>query len=152
MIQRASDTGNIRAMYEVINEIKKTAPPLKSKTGELLTDSKKKLERLVEHYVDLYSTNTYISDKAFEFFTQSTAFNILDVEPTLQDVSEAIGCQHCDKAPGQDGIRPDVIKCGKEVLVGPLYALLGRRKCTTGHAGCKNCHSVQEQGRPHRLQ
>ena len=77
-IQRASDTGNIRVMYEVINEvigkqIKKTAPPLKSKTGELLTDNKKKLQRLVEHYVDLYSTNTYISEKALESFPQSTA-------------------------------------------------------------------------------
>ena len=127
-IQRASDTGNIRAMYEGINEaigkqIKKPAP-LKSKTGELLTDNKKKLERLVEHYVDLYSTNTSVSDKALEFFPQSSAFLFLDDEPTFQDVAEAIDCQQCGKAPGQDGISPDIIKCGKEALIEPLHAIL----------------------------
>ena len=95
-------------MYEGIIEvmskqIKKTTP-LKSKTGELLTDNKKKLERLVEHYIDLYSTNTYISVKALEFLPHSTAFDFLDVEPTLQNVSEAIDCQHSGKAPGQEGI------------------------------------------------
>ena len=127
-IQRASDTGNIRAMYEGINEaigkqIKKPAP-LKSKTGELLTDNKRKLERLVEHYVDLYSTNTSVSDKALEFFPQSSAFLFLDDEPTIQDVAEAIDCQQCGKAPGQDGISPDIIKCGKEALIEPLHAIL----------------------------
>ena len=127
-IQRASDTGNIRAMYEGINQvigkqIKKPAP-LRSKTGELLNDSSQKLERLVEHYVDLYSTNTKVSDKALESFPQAGPFATLDLEPSLEDVANAIDRQQCGKAPGQDGIPPDIIKCGKEVLVGPLHTLL----------------------------
>ena len=126
-IQQASDTGNIRAMYEGINQvigkqIKKPAP-LKAKTGELLTDKNKKLERLVEHYVDLYSTNTTVSDKALEAFPQASPFSFLDAEPTLQDVAEAIDSQQSGKAPGQDCIPPDIIKCGKEVFIGPLHTL-----------------------------
>ena len=90
-------------MYEGINEVIekqiKKPGPLKSKTGELLTANNKKLDRLVEHYDDLYSTNTSVSDKALEFFPQSTAFSFLNAEPTLQDMAEAIDCQQSGKAP-----------------------------------------------------
>ena len=67
-IQTSSDTGNIRGMYDGIKKatgptIKKTAP-LKTKSGEVITDSYKQVERWVEHYLELYSTENTIADQA----------------------------------------------------------------------------------------
>ena len=64
-IQRASDTGNIRGMSEGIKQAtsrptKKTAP-LKSKTGEVITDQDKQMGRLVEHYMEPYSRENSVS-------------------------------------------------------------------------------------------
>ena len=43
--------------------VKKIAP-LKSKTGEIITDWKKQMERWVEHYLELYSTENTVSEEA----------------------------------------------------------------------------------------
>lgn len=59
-IQAAADIGNARGMYEGIKKAigptpSKTAP-LKSKTGEIITDQEKQMQRWTEHYLELYST------------------------------------------------------------------------------------------------
>ena len=43
----------------------KTAP-LKSKTGEAITDQGKQLERWVEHYLELYATQNVVTADALE--------------------------------------------------------------------------------------
>ena len=58
-IQTAAINGNIRGMYEGIKTAmgptqNKTAP-LKSTTGEVITDKGQQMERWVEHYSELYS-------------------------------------------------------------------------------------------------
>ena len=93
-IQKASDTGNIRRMYEGIKqvigkEVKKPAP-LKSKTGELLDGKAEKLDRLVEHYTDLYATETNVSDSALEALPQLPTMTELDTKPSMADLNKAI--------------------------------------------------------------
>ena len=127
-IQRASDNGNIRKMYEGIKkvvgkEVKKPAP-LKSKSGVLLYDKDQKLDRLVEHYTDLYATDNLVSKKALDEIPQIAPLSDLDEEPTLKDIDKAIDSLNCGKAPGQDSIPPEVIKNCKEVLIEPLLGLL----------------------------
>ena len=51
-------------MYEGIKpatgpSVEKIAP-LKSKTGEIITDGRKQMERWVEHYLELYSTENSV--------------------------------------------------------------------------------------------
>ena len=58
-IQAASDMGDSRTMYKKIKvalgpTISKCAP-IKSESGESITDQKKQLNRWVEHYSKLYS-------------------------------------------------------------------------------------------------
>ena len=65
-IQTSSDTGNTRDMYDGIKKatgptIKKTAP-LKTKSGDVITDSNKQMERWLEHYLELYSTENTITN------------------------------------------------------------------------------------------
>jgi uncharacterized protein YbdZ (MbtH family) len=56
-IQSAADTGNTRGLFDGIK--KAIGPPkskpalLKSKSGEIITDREKQLQRWVEHYLDL---------------------------------------------------------------------------------------------------
>ena len=44
--------------------------------------------------------------------------------PTLEDLSKAIDCLTSGKAPGNDGIPPEVLKSGKPSLLQPLQDLL----------------------------
>ena len=127
-IQQSSDSGNIGSMYEGIKRatgpaIKKTAP-LKSKTGTTLTDPKRQMERWVEHYCELYSTQREVTQEALDAIPNKPVMTELDADPTLEDVSKAIDALSCGKAPGNDGISPEIIKHGKDKLLVPLYQLL----------------------------
>ena len=54
-IEEASNTGNPREMYKGIKQVTgpnvKKIAPLKSKTGEIITDGRKQMESWVEHYL-----------------------------------------------------------------------------------------------------
>ena len=57
-IQKAATTGNIRGMYDGIRKalgpVQGKTAPLKSSTGEILSDKNQQMERWVEHYSELY--------------------------------------------------------------------------------------------------
>ena len=127
-IQQASDSGNIRGMYEGIKQatgksLKKTAP-LKSKTGEIITDREKQMSRWVEHYLELYSRENSVTQEALDAIEELPVLEELDSEPTTEELSNAIDALACGKAPGEDGIPPEIIKYGKPALLEPLHALL----------------------------
>ena len=93
-IEEASNTGNAREMYEGIKQatgpnVKKIAP-LKSKTGEIITDERKQMERLVEHYVELYSTKIAMSEEALNSIQLMPIMVELDSEPTASEIEKAI--------------------------------------------------------------
>ena len=48
----------------------------------------------------------------------------LDKKSTLKDLKNAIESLPIAKAPGQDGIPPEIIKCGSGVLLEHLHDLL----------------------------
>lgn len=127
-IQLAADTGNTGSMYAGIKEA--TGPsatkcvPLKAKTGEPITDQQKQMERWVEHYLELYSTQNIVTDAALNAIQQLSELEELDAEPTVEELSKAIACLSTGKAPGEDGIPPEVIKSGKEAILPDLHELL----------------------------
>ena len=115
-------------MYDGIKKatgptIKKTAP-LKTKSGEVITDSNKQMERWVEHYLELYSTENTITDQALDIIKTLPVMTELDTEPTEDDLSKAIDSLKNGKAPGKDAIPPEVIKHGKHALLHHLHVLL----------------------------
>ena len=127
-IQYNSMTGDIKSMYEGIKkaigpQVKKTAP-LRSKTGEIITERTKQLDRWVEHYTDLYSTKNRVTDAALHAVQDLPIMEALDQQPTLGELSEAIDSLACGKAPGEDGITPDVMKLGKSSILPHLHDLL----------------------------
>lgn len=127
-IQQASDTGNIKAMYDGIKKAvgpstKKTAP-LKSKSGEIITDKSSQLERWVEHYSELYSKENLVHQTALDAIEQLSTLTELDLEPSIDELSKAIDMLPSGKSPGMDGIPAEVIKSGKAGLLEPLHKLL----------------------------
>ena len=103
-IENASATGNIRSMYEGI----KTGPsqcksaPLKSSSGELIKDKGKQMDRWKEHYSNLYSRPSTVSESALSAMEQFTVMHELDELPTLSELSKAIDQLAPGKAPGSD--------------------------------------------------
>ncbi|GCC26181.1 hypothetical protein chiPu_0004596 [Chiloscyllium punctatum] len=48
----------------------------------------------------------------------------LDAEPSVEELSKAIDSLASGKAPGSDGIPPDLIKCCKTTFLLPLHEVL----------------------------
>ena len=79
----------------------------------------------------------------------------LDSEPSVEEFSKSIDSLASGKAPGNDGIPPDLIKHCKTTLLLPTarspLPVLARRGCTTGHEGLQYHYPIQEQEQEERL-
>ena len=127
-IQADADYGNTGGMYAGIKQatgpITTKSVPLKTKSGENITDKKKQMERWVEHYFELYSTENVVADAVLDAICQLPVMQELDEKPTEEELRKAIDCLSTGKAPGEDGIPGEVIKAGKEELIEDLHELL----------------------------
>ena len=127
-IQVASDCGNIRAMYERMKKAFGPSAikiaPLKSTTGEIITDRSKQMERWAEHYQELYSRKTTVTNTAIESTTLPT-MEELDTPPTVDELTKSIKSLASGKAPGSDGLPPEIVKLASESsLLSHLHDLL----------------------------
>lgn len=124
----ASVRGDVRSMYDgikkAIGPVAKKTAPLKSLSGETITDSSHQMKRWIEHFSELYSRQTTISDTASNVLKDLPMMPELDNVPTLDELNKAIDALNCNKAPGNDSIPPEVIKRCKSVLLKPLHDLL----------------------------
>ena len=112
-------------MYEGIKQatgpnVKKIAP-LMSKTGEIITDLKKQMERWVEHYLELYSSENTVSEEALNNIQVMPIMVELVSEHTASEIEKAINGLVNGKAPGNP---PEVIKQRIPVLLQHLHELL----------------------------
>ncbi|KAL8621706.1 hypothetical protein ACOMHN_061841 [Nucella lapillus] len=128
-IQLSADCGNIRAMYKGMKKAFGPSAikiaPLKSTTGEIITDRTKQTERWAEYYQELYSRETIVTDTAVENTCSLPVMEELDDPPTIKELSKAIDSLASGEAPGIDGIPPEVIKAGKQTsLLEHLHNLL----------------------------
>uniref|UniRef100_A0A2C9L390 Reverse transcriptase domain-containing protein n=1 Tax=Biomphalaria glabrata TaxID=6526 RepID=A0A2C9L390_BIOGL len=115
-------------MYEGIKKAlgpsqNKTAP-LKSTTGEIITDKCQQMHRCVEHYSELYATTSSVSASALKAIIQLPTMNELDKIPTLLELNKDIDNIAARKAHGCDCIPPDLLKQCKTTLIQPIHELL----------------------------
>ena len=115
-------------MYDGINQaigpMQSRIAPLKSATGDAIKDKSKQMERWVEHYSELYSRVNVVSDEALIAMESLSIMDELDSKPTLEDINQALDQLSSSKAPGNDGIPVEVIKCAKGTLLKELDAIL----------------------------
>ncbi len=90
------------------------SPPLKSTSGNVIKDSSKQTERWTEHYQELYSKENVVTDRAIENTTPLPTIDELDLPPTIDELRKGINSLSCGKAPGSDGIPPEVVKAGRQ--------------------------------------
>ena len=92
--------------------------------GEVIADQSMQLQRWVEHYFELYSTQNIVTDTALNALPGLRVIEELDNMPTLEELSIAIDGLACGKAPGNDSIMLEVLKHGKQTILQPLHELL----------------------------
>ena len=78
----------------------------------------------MEHYSELYSRVNVVSEEARIAMESFSTMDELDSEPTLEEIKQALDQLSFGKAPGNDGIPVDVIKCAKETLLKELHEIL----------------------------
>ena len=91
-----------------------------------------------------------VSDEALMAMESLSIMEKPDSEPTFDEINQALDQLSSSKAPGNDGIPVEVIKCAKETLLKELHAIL----CQCWREGeapqdmrnAKHSHSLQEQG------
>ena len=85
----------------------------------------KQMERWAEHYQTLFSKINTVTTKAIEGTESLPTMEELDVPPTVAELSKAIDSLASGKAPGSDGIPPEIIKISKDSsLLNHLHTLL----------------------------
>ena len=127
-IENASARGDTKAMFDGIKRATGPSPvktaPLRGKDGQVITDQGKVMDRWVEHYLELYATCNTVTEGALNNCPHLPILIDLDNEPTTEELGKAIDALKCNKAPGEDGIPPEVIKRCKTTLLKPLHDLL----------------------------
>ncbi|KAJ8364577.1 hypothetical protein SKAU_G00134080 [Synaphobranchus kaupii] len=115
-------------MYDGIRKalgpVQSKTAPLKSTTGEAITDKGQQMVRWVEHYSELYSRENTVSPLALDAIECLPTMVELDAELTTAELSKAIDSLAAGKVPGSDGIPPDLIKHCKTALLPPLHKVL----------------------------
>ena len=90
----------------------------------MITDRGQQLERWLEHYSDLYSKENTMNPSALDAIECLPVMEELDAKPTVEELSTAIDRLASGKAPGSDGIPPDLVKHCKNSLLHPLHVVL----------------------------
>ncbi|KAK3765968.1 hypothetical protein RRG08_002211 [Elysia crispata] len=66
------------------------------------------MERWAEYYQDLFSREN-VSNKAIQNTTPPPTLEELDAPFTIDKLRKAINTLSCSKAPGSDGISPEIV-------------------------------------------
>ena len=76
--------------------------PLKSSSGQPITDKNLQMKRWEGHYSNLYSQERYVGEGLEDEITQFEVMTDLDDEPSLEELAKAIDELQSGKASGQD--------------------------------------------------
>ena len=102
-IQLFADCSNICAMHDGMTKAfglcATRIAPLKSTTGDIINDWGKQMERWVEHYQELYSRESTVTDSAVRSTCTLNILEELDIPPAVEEQSKANNHLACGKAP-----------------------------------------------------
>jgi hypothetical protein len=78
----------------------------------------------MEHYSELYSRENQVTDSALNAIKSLPTLVELDNEPTLSELKDALKCLAKGKAPGNDNIPAEILKCLNEQQIKELHEIL----------------------------
>ena len=98
--------------------------PVRSADGTLLTEKSDIIQRWSEHFNQLLNRASQIDQQAIQDMPQRPVLAALDDPPTLAETQQAIKQLQMGKAPGPDGIPPEIFKEGGEAIAIKLTGLM----------------------------
>ena len=116
-IEEDQQHNNIRKMYQTVNQFKKGYQHkfsiIRNKKGELAMNTKQKAEIWKDHFDKLLNT-----EEPRELIKKgNNEIGEVEVEElTIEDVKKAIRNLKNNKTAGTDGIHPELIKYGGDIL------------------------------------
>ena len=105
---------------QAIGPMQSQIAPLEPATGDAIKNKSKKMER----WVELYSRVNVVSEEALMAMESLSIMDVLDSEPTLQDINQALDQLSSGKVPGNYGIPVEVIKYANGTLLKELHEIL----------------------------
>jgi len=129
-LQMHADEHNIRKFYcglrDVYGPTSNAMTPVRSAEGILLTERGDIVQRWSDHFSKLLNRPSQIDHQAIEKIPQRECLEALALPPDMQETKQAINQLQMGKAPGPDGIPPEVFKAGGEALLVKLNDLFER--------------------------
>jgi len=101
-----------------------TMAPVRSADGTLLTEKSDITERWRQHFSQLLNRPSIIDQQAIQDMPQRPLLASLDEPPSLEETQKAMKQLQGGKAPGPDGIPPEVFKEGGEAVTAKLIELM----------------------------
>lgn len=125
--QEAANMNNTRAVYQIIKELSnntsKKQVPIKSKNGTCLKSPEETKERWIEHFSSVLNQPNPKEIMTFE--VENDPVIDIDEGPILSgEVAKAISKLKNNKAPGSDGIHPEMLKHASSEMMTTLTTLL----------------------------
>ena len=116
-----------KAFYEGLKTIfgpsSSCMTPVKSPDGTLLTDKNDIMKRWTTHFSSLLNRSSEVSVDALDNIPQRPLIHTLDQPPSTEETTRAIKQLQVGKAPGPDGLPPEVFKAGGQALVDKMTDL-----------------------------
>ena len=115
-LQDAADKRDYKVFYQGLKAVygpsHKASPAIKSKDGVLLTEPAQVLTRWSEHFNGVLNSDSEFDTSVLEEIPQWETNTSLSTLPTIEEVLVSIKQLSSGKAPGADGIPPDIYKHG----------------------------------------
>jgi hypothetical protein len=163
-LQSAADKRDFKTFYQglkaVHGPVYKASQSIKSKDGVLLTEPSKVLDRWAEHFEEVLNQDSRFDMSLLDELPQYEVNCRLDDIPTLEEVQKSFKQISSGKAPGEDGIPPEIYIHGgasiakrlleiviqiwqegevvqdfRDATVIHLYKNKGERTCCDNHRG-----------------
>ena len=126
-MQEAADKRDFKTFYQCLKAVHgpkyKASPAIKSKDGVLLTEPAQVLDRWSEHFNGVLNLDSEFDMSVLEEIPQWDTNMSLVTLPTMEEVLMSIKQLTSGKAPGADGIPPDIFKRGGTAIAEELLKL-----------------------------
>lgn len=128
-LQELADMNDIRGFHQGLKAVwgPRTSYPdqlLASDNQTLLTEKKDLLARWTEHFNTLLNEKNEVDQAVTDSIEQQPLQSWMDEVPSVKEVEDAISLLSNRKSPGADGIHPEIIKFGGQVLVQRLHEII----------------------------
>ena len=126
-LQAAGDKHDMKSFYHGLRTVyysnDQGSTHIQATDGRVLSEKADILQRWAEHFNSVLNQPSQFDDSVLSELPMWPTASELNVEPSTEEVLRALHQTSSGKAPGIDGIPPDILKLGGDHLLSHLAAL-----------------------------